>query len=79
MPKQSNTIFLCQNCGYESRKWLGKCPECGEWNSLVEERVVRAADEQTIDSRFSEVYLVRRPREAALRWLLDALGLHVLA
>src|SRR5204863_6921907 len=32
--------FLCQNCGYESRKWLGKCPECGEWNSLVEERVV---------------------------------------
>jgi len=40
LPKQSNTVFLCQNCGYESRKWLGKCPECGEWNSLVEERVV---------------------------------------
>ena len=40
MPKQSNTIFICQSCGYESRKWLGKCPECGEWNSLVEERVV---------------------------------------
>ena len=40
MPKQANTVFLCQNCGYESRKWLGKCPECGEWNSLVEERVV---------------------------------------
>src|SRR5262245_10023873 len=40
MSKGSNTIFICQNCGYESRKWLGKCPECGEWNSLVEERVV---------------------------------------
>jgi len=40
MPKQSNTTFICQNCAYESRKWLGKCPECGEWNSLVEERVV---------------------------------------
>ena len=40
MTKAANTIFLCQNCGYESRKWLGKCPECGEWNSLVEERVV---------------------------------------
>src|SRR5437868_4788729 len=37
---KANTVFLCQNCGYESRKWLGKCPECGEWNSLVEERVV---------------------------------------
>ena len=40
MSKTSNSIFICQSCGYESRKWLGKCPECGEWNSLVEERVV---------------------------------------
>src|SRR2546421_861142 len=40
MSKASNSIFICQSCGYESRKWLGKCPECGEWNSLVEERVV---------------------------------------
>src|SRR5713226_4455342 len=40
VPKQSNTTFICQSCGYQSRKWLGKCPECGEWNSLVEERVV---------------------------------------
>ncbi|HZI87219.1 MAG TPA: DNA repair protein RadA, partial [Pyrinomonadaceae bacterium] len=36
--KKSETIFACQNCGHQSRKWLGKCPECGEWNSLVEER-----------------------------------------
>ena len=40
MSKASGTIFICQNCGYQSRKWLGKCLECGEWNSLVEERVV---------------------------------------
>jgi len=40
MKRGANTIFLCQSCGFESRKWLGKCPECGEWNSLVEERVV---------------------------------------
>src|SRR5437588_7652490 len=39
MPKHSNTTFICQACGHQSRKWLGKCPECGEWNSLVEERV----------------------------------------
>lgn len=31
------TVFVCQKCGYESPKWAGKCPECGEWNSLVEE------------------------------------------
>lgn len=31
------THFVCQNCGYESARWLGRCPNCGEWNSLVEE------------------------------------------
>jgi len=36
--KKSETIFVCQNCSFQSAKWLGKCPECGEWNSLVEER-----------------------------------------
>lgn len=29
--------FFCQNCGYESPKWLGKCPSCGQWNTFVEE------------------------------------------
>jgi DNA repair protein RadA/Sms len=33
------TAFFCQNCGYESAKWNGKCPACGEWNSFVEELV----------------------------------------
>jgi DNA repair protein RadA/Sms len=36
--KKSETIFVCQSCGHQTGKWLGKCPECGEWNSLVEER-----------------------------------------
>lgn len=31
------TKFVCQECGYESPKWLGKCPSCGEWNTFVEE------------------------------------------
>ena len=31
------TVFVCQKCGYEAPKWAGKCPDCGEWNSLVEE------------------------------------------
>ncbi len=30
--------FVCQNCGYQSLKWLGRCPGCGQWGSLVEER-----------------------------------------
>ena len=32
------TFFACQACGFESSKWLGRCPDCGEWNSFVEER-----------------------------------------
>ena len=32
--------YICQNCGYETARWLGKCPECNSWNSLVEEQVV---------------------------------------
>ena len=36
MPK-SKTSYFCQSCGYESAKWLGKCPSCNEWNSFVEE------------------------------------------
>src|SRR6266567_8855273 len=34
------TVFVCQECGGQSQKWLGRCPECEAWNSLVEERAV---------------------------------------
>ena len=33
------TVYFCSSCGYESPKWLGKCPGCGEWNTFVEEKV----------------------------------------
>jgi DNA repair protein RadA/Sms len=33
------TSFFCNNCGYESTKWLGKCPTCNEWNTFIEEVV----------------------------------------
>jgi len=36
MPK-IKSVYICQECGYESLKWLGKCPDCNNWNSLVEE------------------------------------------
>lgn len=34
---RSSARYVCQVCGYDSPKWLGRCPNCGEWNSLVEE------------------------------------------
>src|SRR5690606_13031311 len=41
MAKTKSTYF-CQNCGYESAKWLGQCPSCKQWNSFVEEIVEKA-------------------------------------
>ena len=32
------TAFVCQECGVSAAKWLGRCPDCGAWNTLVEER-----------------------------------------
>lgn len=37
--KQKGITFVCSGCGHEEPKWLGRCPECGEWNSLVETAV----------------------------------------
>ncbi len=36
--KGDRTIYACQSCGHQSRKWLGKCPDCGAWNTFAEER-----------------------------------------
>ena len=38
--KKVTCVYMCQECGYTSPKWLGKCSECGSWNSMVEEVVV---------------------------------------
>ncbi len=47
------TIFQCQQCHAETPKYLGRCPECGEWNSLLERKVEiqKSASVQTVDSR----------------------------
>jgi len=49
------TTFQCQACGYTSPKWLGKCPDCGAWNSFSEER----ADPKSLKSIFFETGLAR--------------------
>jgi len=38
------TLFSCQNCGYQSPKWLGRCPECQQWGTLIEEPVAIISD-----------------------------------
>ena len=34
---KTRSVYVCQNCGVDSPKWIGKCPSCGEWNTFVEE------------------------------------------
>ena len=41
---KATTVFVCSNCGYESAKWLGKCPACNEWNSFYEEKIAKEAN-----------------------------------
>ncbi len=38
---KTKSVYVCQNCGVQSPKWLGKCPSCNEWNTFVEEIITR--------------------------------------
>src|SRR5512135_2912417 len=52
------SVFACQSCGYSSPKWLGRCPDCGSWNSFIEERKPVAA-RGAMSSRHDEVKVER--------------------
>ena len=39
MAKTNKTVFVCNECGYESSKWLGKCPACNSWNTFFEQKI----------------------------------------
>ena len=48
---KEKTVFFCQNCGFESSKWMGQCPGCRSWNSFVEEKVRKTAAAGRPDGR----------------------------
>jgi DNA repair protein RadA/Sms len=41
---KKTSTFICQSCSYQTSKWMGKCPECGSWNSFTEETTIAAKD-----------------------------------
>lgn len=47
MPAKSKTVYVCQNCGVSSVKWIGRCPACGQWNTYVEETVQKETGKNT--------------------------------
>ena len=49
--KPPKSIFACQTCGAQAQKWLGRCPDCGAWNSMAEEQLRPAVDE-TVEQRY---------------------------
>ena len=69
MAKQK-TVFFCQECGYESPKWMGRCPGCHQWNTMVEEKVtntttsagkmVRKTAEKPVS--ISQIETIQEPR-----------------
>jgi DNA repair protein RadA/Sms len=44
---KNKTIFICQNCGVESAKWIGRCPSCKEWNTYHEEIIIPSSSRET--------------------------------
>ena len=61
------SVYFCSQCGYESPKWMGKCPSCGEWSTFVEELVRKDAaakqeDTRSFQSVRSEPQLLREIR-----------------
>ena len=52
------TKWVCQNCGYETAKYIGKCPDCGSWGTLVEEKEVKSSPVQSVAIDNSPVCLI---------------------
>lgn len=57
---KSKTAYFCQNCGFQSLKWLGKCPSCGEWNSFAEEVIVKESKKPTIKINTDNIKLIHQ-------------------
>lgn len=51
---KTNTVFFCQECGYESSKWMGQCPGCHQWNTFVEETVVTGSKGKAVKTVSTE-------------------------
>src|SRR5690606_25671315 len=45
--RKTKSAFFCQNCGHESAKWIGTCPACEQWNTFVEEVIVKGTDKNS--------------------------------
>ena len=54
MAKDKKSVYFCQECGYESPKWMGQCPQCRRWNTMVEEQISTAKTSRSDTARASK-------------------------
>lgn len=67
---KTTTMFVCNECGYDSPKWLGKCPACNSWNTFVEEKVgktTKGASKDKIKERNEVIELNRVEKKNTIR------------
>lgn len=50
---KAKTIFVCNECGNETPKWLGKCPACGAWNSFFEQKIEKYSDVNKVEKNIN--------------------------
>ena len=58
---KQKTVWFCTSCGNDYPKWMGRCPACGEWNTIVEQKVVTGSAKKSTAGRFSPTD--RKPRK----------------
>jgi DNA repair protein RadA/Sms len=76
---KSKAVYICQNCGFNSPKWLGRCPSCGEWNTLIEEIAEEARAEYSFPPSepllYKEIQAAKKKRaETGIQELDRVLG-----
>lgn len=71
------TAYFCSNCGYESAKWLGKCPSCNSWNTFIEEVLTKGSDKNdnswkdyTANKRSAKTILLNKVTAQEEDWVL---------
>src|SRR3954469_419705 len=69
-----STLFVCSSCGHDSAKWHGRCPGCGEWNTMVEERPVTAPSAKRSSKRALKPVPLSEVEAPQVRRLVTGIG-----
>ena len=64
MANKEKTVYVCKECGYDSPKWIGKCPACGAWNTFVEQVVRKESNSSAAASRYASSDSMLHPNGA---------------